>query len=74
MAEAQKTKTVEIPVSSLPKGLDPSKLVDVIASYQATRNRAKTYNEARRKAQSELCKRHRQEYEQLLKQFNPNRK
>lgn len=72
VAQTAPKRTVTIDVSQLPKGVDPTKLIEVLQRAQKSNDRAKLYNEARRKAQSELAKNHPDEYAKLLKKYNPN--
>ena len=55
-------------------GKTVEEVVKSLASYEAQAERARKYNEARRKAQSELAKMFPKEYKALLKKFNPNHK
>lgn len=63
-------KTVEIDVSQLPKGVDISKIGDIIARANKTNERAKKYNEIRRRAQSDLAKMFPKEYKALLDKYH----
>lgn len=62
-------KTITIDVNKLPEGIDASKLVEIVERAQKADERAKRYNEIRRKAQAELAKLYPTQYKQLLKKY-----
>ena len=66
-------KTVELDLNKLPAGTDVANIYKMIERAEKTNNRAKVYNESRRKAQSELAKNHPDEYKKLLAKYNPSK-
>ena len=67
---AEPTKTITIDVNKLPKGVDPTKILQIVESAQKASERSLHYNEIRRKAQSDLTKMFPKEYATLLKKWH----